>query len=246
MMRKGAVILLSCLIAVIADAQSIKSKEILPVFSVNKKTVTADEFIYLYKKNHQSKADEFTSEKIQEYLDLFINFKLKVEEARSRGLDTTASFKKEFNSYREELRKPYLPDNKLSDSLARMTYERMKEEVNASHILLNVKPDASPQDTLVIYERLMDIRKRILAGEDFGTLAVQFSEDPSAKTNKGNLGFFTALQMVYTFENAAYNTKPGEVSMPVRSKFGYHLVKGRKQETFNRRSGSGPYHDSNN
>src|SRR5205085_1724175 len=73
--------------------------------------------------------------------------------------------------------------------------------------------------------RLIDIRKRVLAGEDFGTLAVQFSEDPSAKSNKGNLGFFTALQMVYAFENAAYNTKPGEVSMPIRTKFGYHLVK---------------------
>jgi peptidyl-prolyl cis-trans isomerase SurA len=215
-------------------SQSKKDKKALSVFSVNKKTVTADEFIYLYKKNHQNKADEFTKEKIQEYLDLFINFKLKVEEARSRGLDTTAAFKKEFNSYKEELRKPYLPDNKLSDSLARLTYERLKEEVEASHILVMVKADASPEDTLAAYNKIMALRKRIVEGEDFGTLATQHSEDQSAKTNKGLLGYFTALQMVYPFETAAYRTKIGEVSMPARTRFGYHIIK-----VHNRRPASG-------
>jgi peptidyl-prolyl cis-trans isomerase SurA len=234
MMRSAAVTLLCLLFAIPAMSQSKKDKKALPVFSVNKKTVTADEFIYLYKKNHQNKADEFTKEKIQEYLDLFINFKLKVEEARGRGLDTTAAFKKEFNSYKEELRKPYLPDNKLSDSLARLTYDRLKEEVEASHILVMVKADASPEDTLAAYNKIMALRKRIVEGEDFGTLAMQHSEDQSAKTNKGLLGYFTALQMVYPFETAAYRTKIGEVSMPARTRFGYHIIK-----VHNRRPASG-------
>jgi peptidyl-prolyl cis-trans isomerase SurA len=234
MMRSAAVTLLCLLFAIPAMSQSKKDKKALAVFSVNKKTVTADEFIYLYKKNHQNKPDEFTKEKIQEYLDLFINFKLKVEEARSRGLDTTAAFKKEFNSYKEELRKPYLPDNKLSDSLARLTYERLKEEVEASHILVMVKADASPEDTLAAYNKIMALRKRIVDGEDFGTLAMQHSEDQSAKTNKGLLGYFTALQMVYPFETAAYRTKIGEVSMPARTRFGYHIIK-----VHNRRPASG-------
>ena len=196
MMRSAAVILLCLLFAIPAICQSKKDKKSLPVFSVSKKTVTADEFIYLYKKNHQSKPEEFTKEKIQEYLDLFINFKLKVEEARARGLDTTAAFKKEFNTYKEELRKPYLPDNKLSDSLARLTYERLKEEVNASHILIDVKSDASPEDTLKAYNEIMSIRKRVVAGEDFGTLAMQYSKDQSAKVNKGSLGYFTDRKSV--------------------------------------------------
>jgi peptidyl-prolyl cis-trans isomerase SurA len=234
MMRSAAIILLCLLFAIPAMSQSKKDKKTLPVFSVNKKVVTADEFIYLYKKNHQNKPDEFTKEKIQEYLDLFINFKLKVEEARSRGLDTTTAFKKEFNSYKEELRKPYLPDNKLSDSLARLTYERLKEEVEASHILIMVKADASPEDTLAAYNKIMALRKRIVDGEDFGTLAMQHSEDQSAKTNKGLLGYFTALQMVYPFETAAYRTKIGEVSMPARTRFGYHIIK-----VHNRRPASG-------
>jgi peptidyl-prolyl cis-trans isomerase SurA len=197
----------------------------IPVFTVQKKPVTTDEFIYLYKKNHQNKKDEFTAAKIEEYLNLFINFKLKVAEARQRGLDTTQAFKKEFNSYKEELRKPYLPDSKILDSLVRLTYERMKEEVNASHILINVKPDAPPQDTATAYNKIMDLRNRAMKGEDFETLAENNSDDPSAKMNKGKLGYFTALQMVYPFETAAFQTKPGEISTPIRTSFGYHILK---------------------
>jgi peptidyl-prolyl cis-trans isomerase SurA len=194
------------------------------LFTVNKKPVTDEEFIYLYNKNHQNKAEDFTTTKIEEYLTLFINFKLKVEEARTRGMDTTASFIREYNQYKDELRRPYLPDTKITDSLTRLTYDRLKEEVKASHILLNIKADATPADTAAVYNRLLDIRNKIMAGEDFGKAAMQYSEDPSARMNQGNLGYFTALQMVYPFENAAYTTQPGKVSMPVRTRFGYHLV----------------------
>jgi peptidyl-prolyl cis-trans isomerase SurA len=209
-----------------SDAQSKKDKDNdLPLFTIAKKPVTADEFIYLYKKNHQNKPEEFTKEKISEYMELFINFKLKVEEAKRRGLDTTAAFKKEYNTYREELRKPYLPDTKLVDSLVKLTYERLKEEVKASHILINVPPSASPVDTTVAYQRIMAIRTRLENGEDFTTIAKNESEDPTAKTNSGSLGYFTAMQMVFPFEQAAYATPVGKVSMPVRTQFGYHLIK---------------------
>lgn len=226
MIRLAILVLLGSATISFSFAQSKKQKPAPAqnLFTVNKKAVTTDEFIYLYKKNHQNKAEDFTNEKIQEYLDLFINFKLKVEEAKARGLDTTQAFIREFNQYKEELRKPYLPDTKLTDSLVHLTYDRMKEEVKASHILINVKPDASPEDTLKAYNRIIEIRNKIKAGEDFGMAASQFSEDPSASTNKGNLGYFTALQMVYPFETAAYNTKVGEISMPVRSRFGYHTI----------------------
>lgn len=195
------------------------------LFSVNKKDVTAEEFIYLYKKNHQDPEKDYTKEKIQEYLTLYTNFKLKVEEARRRGMDTTAAFRKEFNQYKDELRKPYLPGNNLTDSLVRMTYERMKEEVKASHILVSVSPEASPSDTLNAFQKILDLRNKVIAGEDFSKVAAQFSEDPSAKMNNGDLGYFTAMQMVYPFESAAFTTPVGEVSKPVRSRFGYHVLK---------------------
>ncbi len=196
-----------------------------PLFSVNKKVVTADEFIYLYSKNNRDKKEEFTKIKIEEYLELLMNFKLKVEEARQRGLDTTAAFIKEYNGYREELRKPYLPDSKMIDSLVKMTYNRMKEEVKASHILLNLKSDASPADTAAVYKRIVEIRNRALKGEDFDMLAASYSEEPNAKVSKGNLGYFSAMQMVFPFEHAAFSTPVGGVSQPVRTQFGYHVIK---------------------
>ena len=194
------------------------------MFSVEDKTVTADEFIYLYRKNHPATTDR-TTDKIQEYFDLFVKFKLKVNEAIHRGMDTTSAFKKEYASYKDELRKPYLPDNKIIDSLVRLTYSRLQFEVNASHILIGVKEDALPADTLAAYRKCMEIKERAERGESFGLLAQQFSEDPSAAQNKGSLGYFTALQMVYPFETAAYETTVGEVAGPVRTQFGYHLIK---------------------
>jgi peptidyl-prolyl cis-trans isomerase SurA len=207
-----------------AQAKKEKNKPV-PLFTINKKPVSTEEFVYLYRKNHQNKPEEFTKQKVEEYLDLFINFKLKVEEAKRRGLDTTAAFKKEYNSYREELRKPYLPDTKLVDSLVQITYKRLTEEVRASHILINLPPNATPTDTTVAYQRIMAIRTRIENGEDFETVAKKESEDPTAKMNGGDLGYFTAMQMVFPFEQAAYSTPVGTMSMPVRSSFGYHLIK---------------------
>lgn len=197
----------------------------LDLFTVNNRAVPVQEFIYLYNKNHQNQPEYYSRAKVDEYLDLFVNFKLKVEEARSRGYDTTKTFLKEFNSYKEELRRPYLPEGKMLDSLVQLTYNRLKEEVKASHILINVGPDVSPEDTLKAFNRISEIKTRIANGEDFGTLASELSEDPSARTNKGSLGYFTAMQMVYPFESAAYSGKPGDVVGPVRTRFGYHLVK---------------------
>jgi peptidyl-prolyl cis-trans isomerase SurA len=186
--------------------------------------VTADEFIYIYKKNHQAKED-YTEQKINEYLNLFINFKLKVTEARQRGNDTTAAFLKEYNSYRDELRKPYLPESKIVDSLVQVTYSRLQEEVRASHILINIKHDATPADTAEAYTKALEIKHRAAGGEDFASLASLYSEDPSARLNKGDLGYFTALQMVFPFENAVYSGAKGEVVGPVRTRFGYHIIK---------------------
>ena len=229
MLKRAALLLVCSGIISLALAQSTgtkqKKEKPLVVFSVAGDVVTADEFIYLYNKNHQNKEKDFTAQKIEEYLSLFINFKLKVHEAKKRGMDTTAAFVKEYNSYRDELRKPYLPDARLTDSLMRLTYERLKEEVKASHILIKVKPDASPADTLKAYTKIIEIRKAIFQGEDFARAALAYSEDESAKVNQGNLGYFSALQMVYPFETAAFQTPVGQVSLPVRTRYGYHILK---------------------
>lgn len=204
--------------------QKVSSSKPLVLFTVDKQPVTTEEFSYIYKKNNQGKAENFTDEKIQEYLDLFINFKLKVNEARKRGLDTAASFKKEFKTYSDELKKPYQAEADDLDRLTKEAYQRLSEEIKASHILIGIKGETSV-DTLAAFNKVLDIRKRIFAGEDFDKLARELSEDPSAKMNSGSLGYFTAMQMVFPFEDAAYKLKVGEISKPVRTRFGYHLIK---------------------
>jgi peptidyl-prolyl cis-trans isomerase SurA len=202
-----------------------KQEDDLLLFSINDKPVKVNEFIYLYTKNHQGKAGEFTKEKIEEYLQLFINFKLKVAEAEARGMDLKTEFIDELNTYKEELRKPFVAETDVLDKLVREAYDRLKSEVKASHILINVQQDATPSDTLVAYNKAKAIRERAIGGESFEKLARELSEDPSAKSNGGVLGYFSALQMVYPFEEAVYRLSVGELSQPVRTKFGYHIIK---------------------
>lgn len=206
-------------------AQAVTKAKPMVLFSIDNKQTYTDEFIYLYRKNHPNKGQDYTPAKIEDYLNLFINFKLKVTEAHKRGMDTTLNFNKELNTYREELKRPYRAEKDVLDKLTRETYDHLTQEVNASHILIQLKADATPEDTLKAFQTISGIRKRIVAGEDFEKLARELSEDPSAKYNGGSLGYFTAMQMVYPFEEAAYQTKVGEVSSPVRTRFGYHLIK---------------------
>lgn len=195
------------------------------LLTVDGKPVTRGEFEAIYKKNN--KDAPVTPEALNEYLDLFINYKLKVREAEVEGLDTVAKFKTELDGYRKQLARPYLIDRELNDQLMKEAYDRMSVEVRASHILVQVAPEASPEDTLAAYKRLAALRARVVAGEDFATVAQSKggSDDPSATKNGGDLGWFSALQMVYPFETAAYNTRVGEVSAPVRTRFGYHIIK---------------------
>jgi peptidyl-prolyl cis-trans isomerase SurA len=187
--------------------------------------VPANEFAYVYRKNNSSAPDYGTRQSVSDYLDLYTNFRLKVLEAEQKGLDTTQAFKRELEGYRQQLAQPYLTEKSVTDQLVREAYDRMGQEVNASHILVRVAPDATPQDTLIAYQKVEKLRQQALSGSDFGQLARANSEDPSAKENGGKLGYFTAMQMVYPFESAAYKTPVGQVSQPIRTRFGYHIIK---------------------
>ena len=194
-----------------------------PIFSYGDNTVYSDEFLRVFNKNKKDKIAP-TRLEIEEYLDLYIKFKLKVQEAYTRQMDTVPSFIRELSGYRSQLAQPYLTDKTVTDRLVRQAYDRSQQEVKASHLLIKCGLDAKPQDTLAAYQKIMGLRQRIVKGADFSELATKHSEDESAKVNNGNLGYFTAFQMIYPFENAAFNHKVGEVSMPARTQFGYHLV----------------------
>lgn len=198
------------------------------LMTVGDTKVTLAEFENVYKKN---KGKDNASEKksLDNYVDLFTNFKLKVKEAEELHLDTSSAFKNELSGYRKQLAQPYLTDKDVNDKLLKEAYDRLQSEIRASHILIKCADNALPKDTLEAYTKITALHDQLIgkkgAKPDFGTLAKTNSEDPSAKENEGDLGYFTALQMVYPFETVAYATKVGEISMPVRTKFGYHLIK---------------------
>lgn len=198
------------------------TKEVL--FTINDKAYDTDEFARVYKKNLDLVKDE-SQKDLNQYLELFIGYKLKVNKAYKLGLQNSAKYQAELKSYRNQLAKNYFNDTKITEALIEEAYNRLQKEVRASHILILVDENATPEDTLKAYKKIEDIAKRANNGEDFAVLAEQFSEDPSAKENKGDLGYFTAFRMVYGFENAAYNTAKGKVSKITRTRFGYHIVK---------------------
>lgn len=204
------------------------------LLQVANEKITKSEFVKVYEKNN-IKSEKPDAKALDEYLDLYTNFRLKVTEAEALGMDTINSFRDELAGYRKQLAQPYLTDNEASDKMMQESYEHKKYDVHACHILVRVERLASAQDTLAAWNKITQLRKRILKGEDFGKVAAEASEDISAKDrvaegrsikgNHGDLGYFTAFDMVYPFEEAVYNAKVGEVSMPVRTDFGYHLIK---------------------
>ena len=228
-------LLIIVLVSVKGFSQKSNGKTLL---TIDEDKFTVDEFLYVYNKNNTSTKD--TSDRnIHDYMDLYINFRLKVKEAEDRGLDTNQAFIKELDGYRTQLAKPYLTDKSVDEVILKEAYERLQWDLRASHIMVSVPEDASDNDSIAkaAYDKLIDIRKKAIAGSDFAELARKYSDDPSAKArpagrnsaaskgNGGDLGYFTAFYMVYPFETAAYNTKVGDICMPIRTKYGYHIIK---------------------
>ncbi|MCX7729459.1 MAG: peptidylprolyl isomerase [Bacteroidia bacterium] len=243
------------------------------IMKVGGKPITKSEFETLYNKNNNKTIDK---KSVEEYAQMFAEYKMKVFEAEANGLDTTPQFLNEFNNYKKQLAAPYLNDKNTSEKIVEEAYERLKTEVKAAHILIRCKEDDLPKDTLEAWTRANLIRNALLgklptqkeiaeydkllrnstyiesdfkkkdsavykaklnsvknlakyikeAGNDkFLSIAPKTSDDPSVIDNNGMLGYFSAFDMVYPFENAAYNTKPGDIAPLARTKYGYHIVK---------------------
>ena len=204
------------------------------LLTVGSENITKSEFTKAYQKN--SSLSEATEGDLRDYLDLYTNYRMKVQEAKSMQLDTAKAFQKEWSSYKDQYAQQYLIDTEVSDQLLNETADRARYHVRASHILVRLPEDASPKDTLAAYHKIMKIRDEIVNGLNFNDAAVKYSEDESARDyvnpqtkrlmrgNRGELGYFSVLEMIYPFETAAFTTPVGQVSQPVRTQFGYHLV----------------------
>ena len=212
---------LALMLWTLPDAGMAQSSDVLDIAG---ERVSLDDFQHVYGKNNRDSV--YSVEALDDYMELFINFKLKVREAEAMGMDTAEAFIKELAGYRSQLARPYLVDGDLLDTMVEEAYERKGMEVRASHILVSVDDNATPADTLAAWNRIQGIRARVTSGEDFEAVArsKNGSDDPSAASNGGDLGWFTAFQMVYPFECAAFNTREGEVCKVVRPRFGYHIL----------------------
>lgn len=204
------------------------------LMKVGKEKISKGEFISAYQKNNL--ISEASEKDLREYLELYANYRMKVQEAEYLKMDTSVAFNRELSSYRNQSAQQYLTDAEVTDQLLNEAYERSKYQIRASHILVRCLPTAQPKDTLAAYNKALQIRNEILNGLDFGEAAVKYSEDESARDfmnpqtqrfhygNKGDLGYFSVMEMIYPFESGAFNTPLGQVSMPVRTQFGYHLI----------------------
>jgi peptidyl-prolyl cis-trans isomerase SurA len=229
-MKKSILVLFLITLFSVNYAQ--KNDDIL--FTYGNEPVTKSEFLNAFKKNNN--LSTATEQEIREYLNLYINFKLKVKQGFVEGIDTNNSFKKELASYRSQSAQQYLIDKEVTDQLINEALERAKYHIRASHILISCPSTASPSDTLAAYKKTLEIREKIMKGVPFFDAAVQYSDDKSAQDqynsqtkrwqygNKGELGYFTVFDLIYPFETGAYETPVGTISMPIRSGYGYHLI----------------------
>ncbi|MDR2867964.1 MAG: peptidylprolyl isomerase [Bacteroidales bacterium] len=204
------------------------------LLTVGNEKVTKGEFLRNYQKNNN--LTQSSEKDLRDYLDLFVVYKLKVQDGLVKKVDTAMSFQRELAGYRGQSAQQYLIDKEVTENLVDEAFERSKSQVRASHLLINCDYNASPKDTLAAYNKIMRIRKEIIDGLNFNDAAVKYSEDPSAKDrpdpqskrvqrgNRGELGYFSVFSLIYPFETGAYTTPVGTVSMPVRSQFGYHLI----------------------
>ncbi len=222
MMKKSLLILSLSLVWGGLQAQSELDRKVL--FTVEDDTVTAEEYMAVYNKNRDI-GEEIDPKTPEEYLDLYINFKLKVHEAKEMGKDTMPAFLREFKNYREQLTKPYLSDKDVTKELIREAYSRMKYDIRASHIMVSLPKNPTPEDTLAAYNKIKSLKAQIENGAIFEEVAQTSSADTYSAKKGGDLGFFTVFDMVYPFETAAYKTRIGKISEPVRSQYGYHIVK---------------------
>src|SRR5690554_2428285 len=216
--------LLVCFLAIICFNSGYTQQPQEVLVTINDSIYNVADFERLYTKNINIIADD-SQKDIDTYFELYKTYKLKLQDAYQMELDQTDAFKHEFQTHRKDLAEKYFIDEEKLDSLLEEALERSDYEIKASHILFAVNEFASPADSLKAFNKAMEVRRELENGLAFEKAALEYSDDLSVKNNKGNLGYFGVFRMVYPFESAAYQTDKGEVSLPVRSSFGYHLIK---------------------
>ncbi len=212
-----------CMAALLSLAVQSQAQDDPVLFTVDDKEVRVSEFQYIYNKTNGEKVS-YDKASLQEYLDLYINFKLQVAEGEATGLDEKPSVVREQEQYKRQLASTYLIDREITEKLVREAYDRSQEDRRISHILVAVDPEADATTQREAFERAKKIKGEVTK-QNFDELAKQYSDDQYSNAKKGDLGFFTALQLPYALETAAYETPKGGISDIVKTRYGYHIVR---------------------
>ena len=237
-MKKSILFLALAAVSMTAFAQS------ETLMTINGKPISSEEFLYIYEKNNQAGAID--PKTMDEYLEMFINFKLKVAEAESQGIDTTEAFKKELKGYRAQAIPKYLQDESAMDSLVEMSWRHLAKDRRAAHIAIQCPLSASIEESDSVLALIKDARIRVTEGkmkverkkvkgkwqnvekrqpvEAFDVVAREVSTDPNVGETGGELGWITPFRYVYPLEEAVYNTEVGAISEPFRTQYGWHIV----------------------
>ncbi|WP_127133113.1 peptidylprolyl isomerase [Pseudoflavitalea rhizosphaerae] len=193
------------------------------IFTFGGKPVSKEEFLKAYNKNNT--AEQPTDKSYRDYLELYTRFKLKVQAAYDQRLDTLPAQLAELTGFRNQVVDNYMNDDASVNILINEAAERLKKDISVAHIFVAADEHASPEAIARAEEKIKNIQQRLQNGEDFAQLALQVSEDPAVKNNKGAIGYITALVLPYAMENAIYATAPGKTSAIVRSQIGFHIFK---------------------
>jgi peptidyl-prolyl cis-trans isomerase SurA len=209
------VIIALCL-AITSSAQTL--------FTYGKYSADAKDFLRAYNKNNTKSAAN-KAKSISDYLDLYIKSRLKIREAYERGYDTLPQIKNEVDNLRAQIIENYMSDPVTVNRLSKEAFQRSLKDIHVAHIFISFKKADGSMDTIAARNKKDEIMKRLQKGDDFLQVAQQSSDDPSAKTNKGDMGYITVFTLPYEFENIIYAIPAGKYSAPYRSKIGYHIFK---------------------
>ena len=212
-------------------AQKIDDNSVLVV--VGNDTTTRGEFMRIYSQNLSGQASENPSRaELQTYLSLYVHFRMKVLDAREAGYDTVQAIQEELHAYSSQLAKPYVMDTKVMEQLEKESLENLQYDICARQIRVAMPLYPTPEDTLEAYRKIVEAREKLMKGEDFGEVALEYSDEIRTDRHgrkirtgrEGLMGYFTTTQVYYLLEQALYSMKVGEISQPIRTKYGYHVV----------------------
>ena len=216
MNKNWTLLFVACFIISVASAQTL--------FTYGKYSADAKDFLRAFNKNNTTTAANKT-QAMRDYLDLYIDSRLKIQEAYSRGYDTLAQIKSDIQNLRSQIVDNYMNDPQTADQLLKEAFQRSQKDIHVAHIFISFKNAAGLMDTAAAEKKVNEVYEKLKNGEDFFKVAQQYSSDPNVTSNKGDIGFITVFTLPYEFENIIYNTAPGNFSSPYQSKIGFHIFK---------------------